>query len=88
MDEAQNVLRRRASQLMAKTYAIRCYKLWRCLEVVPKYTDITKARKNLIGLSRVVKLSLQPQMERRKHKKGKGNRKTLEYQDWYNRVMF
>lgn len=51
MDEAQTVLRQRATQLMAKTHTIRLYKLWQLLKIVPKYGDIVEARKNLIGLS-------------------------------------
>lgn len=51
MDEAQNVLRRRASQLMAKTHIIRCYKFCQSLKVVHKRADIMEARKKLILLS-------------------------------------
>jgi len=64
--KAENVLRQRASQLMAKTYVIRCYKLWQYLKIVRKYTDIIEARKNLIGLSNSVRHSNQMENNKRR----------------------
>jgi hypothetical protein len=51
MDEASKMLRQQASQLMARTHAIRWYKLWQFLRIVPKYVDVIEASRNLIGPS-------------------------------------
>ncbi len=54
IDDASKQLRQQASQLMAKTHAIRSYKLMQFLRIVPKHKDIISARQNLIGLSNSV----------------------------------
>ena len=51
MDEAQKALRQRASQLMPQANAIRGYRLWQSLKLLPKRTDIKKAENRLIGFS-------------------------------------
>lgn len=50
-DETYKELRRRASQLMGKTYAIQPYRLWELLKVIHCHQDIKKAHSNLIFLS-------------------------------------
>ena len=50
-DEASKTLRRHASQLSSKTYAIVWYRLWEALRVVPKRSGVTASCKGLIGLS-------------------------------------
>lgn len=50
-DEASRTIRQQASQLMAKSHAVRWYRLWQFFRVVPRYDDIVEASKNLIGLS-------------------------------------
>jgi len=66
-DETYKELRRRACQLMGKTYAIRCYRLWELLKVIQCHQNIKEARRNLIFLSN--SLDDAKYME--------GNRKTL-----------
>lgn len=52
MDQAKRVLRQEAAQLMATSYAIQCRKVARLLRIsMPEPSDITEARKSLIGLS-------------------------------------
>jgi hypothetical protein len=53
-DEASNVLRQQAGQLMARTYLIRWYKFWQFLRIVKKREDILEAHSNLIALSNSV----------------------------------
>jgi len=50
-DEAREVLRRQASQLKARAYAVSWYSLWERMKVVRKKTEIAKASAELIGLS-------------------------------------
>lgn len=50
-DEAREALRRQASQLRARAYAVSWYSLWERMKVVRKKTEITKASAELIGLS-------------------------------------
>ena len=50
-NETYKELRRRASQLMAKTYAIRCYRFWELLKIVHCHQNIKKVQSNLIFLS-------------------------------------
>lgn len=50
-DEAREVLRRQASQLKARAYAVSWYSLWQCMKIVRKKTEIAKASAELIGLS-------------------------------------
>ena len=49
--ETYKELRGRACQLMAKIYAIRCYRLLQLLKIVHSHQDIKKVQANLIGLS-------------------------------------
>jgi hypothetical protein len=53
-EEASKMLRKQASQLMARTSTIRLYKLWQFLEFVRKHADIMEAHKHLIGLSNCI----------------------------------
>ena len=50
-DETYSELRRRATQLMAKTYAIRWRRFWELVKLVDCCQNIKKAQANLIGLS-------------------------------------
>ena len=54
MAKAYEVLRQRASELTAITDAIRCYKLWQFLKIIPKKSDAKVAENRLIGLSNSV----------------------------------
>jgi hypothetical protein len=52
--ETSNVLRKLASELVAKTYVIKLYIIWESLKLVPKRNAIMEAHSNLIGLSNIV----------------------------------
>jgi hypothetical protein len=55
MDEAQEVLRQRASELKATTESILCYRLWESLKILPtKKADVETAVSSLIGLSNAI----------------------------------
>ena len=49
--KTSDVLRKLGSELMAKTAVLPYYRFWSLLRVVPKLSDISKAHRNLIGLS-------------------------------------
>ena len=49
--KASNDLRKLASELMAKTTVVPCYRFWSFLGVVPQLSDINIIYRNLIGLS-------------------------------------
>ncbi len=51
MSKASDKLRQQASQLRARTNAIRGYQLWQFLRIVPKREGVMEASRNLIGLS-------------------------------------
>ena len=51
MDEAQRVLRQHASQLRARSHAVRALGLWNEIGLLPSRTALTNASTNLIGLS-------------------------------------
>lgn len=51
MDDTSKVLRRRASQLMARVHLISWYSFWAFTRLVRKKTEIEDAHKELIGLS-------------------------------------
>jgi len=53
-DEASEALRRQASQLKARAYAVPWYPLWELLKIVRKKTEIEEASAELIGLSNSV----------------------------------
>jgi hypothetical protein len=54
MDEASEILRRQASQLRARAYAIPLYSLWAFMRLVQEKRRIEEASKELIGLSNSV----------------------------------
>lgn len=54
MDEASEVLRRQASQLRARAYAIPLYSIWASVRLVRKKGEIEEASAELIGLSNSV----------------------------------
>lgn len=53
-DKASETLRRHASQLKARAYAIPWYHLWALMRLVRKKTEVEKASAELIGLSNSV----------------------------------
>ncbi len=54
MDEASEILRRQASQLRARAYAIPLYSLWAFMQLVQEKKRIEEASAELIGLSNSV----------------------------------
>ena len=52
--EAREKYRELASTLIAQANSIPFYGVWSCLRIIPAFTDIEKARANLIGLSNAV----------------------------------
>ena len=52
--EARGKYRELASTLIAQANSIPFYGVWSCLQIIPTFEDIEKARANLIGLSNAV----------------------------------
>lgn len=52
--EARGKYRELASTLIAQANSIPLYGVWSCLQIIPTFEDIEKARANLIGLSNAV----------------------------------
>jgi hypothetical protein len=51
MKESHDTLRQQSGKLLARTHAIRVYRLWALLRLVPNGADVAKAGGYLIGLA-------------------------------------
>jgi hypothetical protein len=53
LDEAKHIYRTQASELLARTTAVRLYWLWRTLGLLPKYANVLQASSELFRVTKV-----------------------------------